>query len=85
MAVTKCKTLIPVPVLIFSQIVVFLPLAMIRNLAKLSLTALIADVFILIGIVYIGWNEVIVIMDRGMAPVKWFNEKDFPLLIGYVV
>ncbi|PVG04470.1 hypothetical protein CPB86DRAFT_748063 [Serendipita vermifera] len=85
MAVTKCKTLIPVPVLIFSQLVIFLPLALIRNLAKLSLTALIADVFILIGIVYIGWNEVIVIMDRGMAPVKWFNEKDFPLLIGTAV
>lgn len=84
MSVSKCKTLIPIQVLIFSQLVVFLPLAMIRNLAKLSMTALIADVFILIGIVYIGWNEIAVIAERGVAPVRWFNEKDFPLLIGWV-
>jgi len=82
MSVTKCGTLIPIQLLIFSQLIVFLPLAMIRNLAKLSLTALIADVFILVGIVYIGWNEALVIMERGVAPVRWFNEKDFPLLIG---
>lgn len=82
MSVTHCKTFIPVQVLIFGQIIVFLPLAMIRNLAKLSFTALVADVFILIGIIYIGWNEVAVIAERGVAPVKWFNEKDFPLLIG---
>ncbi|KAG8869725.1 neutral amino acid transporter [Serendipita sp. 405] len=85
MSVTKCATLVPVQLLIFGQLVVFLPLAMIRNLAKLSLTALIADVFILIGIVYIGWNEVLVIMERGVAPVRWFNERDFPLLIGTAV
>ncbi|CAG7849337.1 Vacuolar amino acid transporter 3 [Serendipita indica DSM 11827] len=85
MSVSKCKTLIPIQLLIFSQLIVFLPLAMIRNLAKLSLTALIADVFILIGIVYIGWNEALVIMERGVAPVRWFNEKDFPLLIGTAV
>ncbi|KIM19611.1 hypothetical protein M408DRAFT_31078 [Serendipita vermifera MAFF 305830] len=85
MSVTHCKTFIPVQVLIFGQLVVFLPLAMIRNLAKLSFTALVADVFILIGIVYIGWNEVAVIVERGVAPLKWFNEKDFPLLIGTAV
>lgn len=84
MSVTKCHTLIPVQLLIFSQLIVFLPLSLIRNLAKLSLTALIADVFILIGIVYIGWNEVAVIAERGVAPIRWFNEKDYPLLIGCV-
>ena len=73
-----------ISVLIFSQLLVFLPFAMIRNIAKLSLTALIADVFILIGIIYIGWNEISVIAEHGIAPVRWFNEKDFPLLIGYV-
>jgi solute carrier family 36 (proton-coupled amino acid transporter) len=82
MSVTKCATLIPIQLLIFSQLIVFLPLAMVRNLAKLSITALIADAFILVGIVYIGWNEVLVIMEKGVAPIKLFNEKDFPLLIG---
>ena len=82
MAVTKCKTLLPIQTLIFSQLIIFLPLSFVRNLAKLSMTALVADVFILIGIVYIASNEVAVIAKAGVAEIKWFNEKDFPLLIG---
>jgi len=82
MAVTKCKTLLPIQTLIFSQLIVFLPFSLIRNLAKLSMTALVADVFILIGIVYIASNEIAVIAQRGVAEIQWFNEKDFPLLIG---
>ena len=35
--------------MIFGEVAIFLPLAMIRNLAKLSGTALVADAFILIG------------------------------------
>ena len=49
MAVTDCRTFIATRYLIFGQLIVFLPLAMIRNLAKLSGTALVADVFILLG------------------------------------
>jgi proton-coupled amino acid transporter len=49
LAVTDCKTYIATRYLIFAELIVFLPLAMIRNLAKLSGTALIADAFILIG------------------------------------
>lgn len=49
MAVSNCRTFIPVKYLIFAQLIVFMPLSMIRNLAKLSGTALIADAFILIG------------------------------------
>jgi len=85
MAITKCKTLLPIQTLIFSQLIVFLPLSFIRNLAKLSVTALVADVFILIGIVYIASNEVAVIAQRGIAEIQWLNEKDFPLLIGTAV
>lgn len=49
LAVTDCKTFIATRWLIFAELIIFLPLAMIRNLAKLSGTALIADAFILIG------------------------------------
>lgn len=47
-AVTHGK-IIDVKWLILAQMVVFLPLSLIRSLAKLSGTALIADAFILIG------------------------------------
>jgi proton-coupled amino acid transporter len=49
LAVSDCRTYISIKYLILAQLAVFLPLAMIRNLAKLSGTALIADAFILIG------------------------------------
>jgi len=49
LAVTNCQRRIETHVLIFAQLLLFLPLAMIRNLAKLSGTALVADAFILVG------------------------------------
>ena len=82
MAVTQCKTFVPIQYLIFGQMLVLYPLAMIRNLAKLSTTALIADGFILVGLVYIASNEFAVIAERGIAEIAWWNKKDFPLLIG---
>jgi len=67
------------------QLVIFLPMALIRNLAKLSTTALVADVFILAGLVYIFGSEFGIIAERGIAKVDLFNPKDFPLLIGTAV
>ena len=48
--------------LIFAELIVFLPLAMIRNITKLSGTALVADAFILIG--------------RELANPRWFVGAD---------
>ena len=81
-AVTNCLKLIPVQYFILMQLIVFLPLALIRNIAKLSAFALVADVFILSGLLYIFGTEISVIDNRGIAKVELFNPKDFPLLIG---
>jgi len=85
MAVTDCMKIIPVQYFILMQLVIFLPFALIRNLAKLSTTALIADVFILAGLIYIFSSEFSLIAERGVAKVAMFNEKDFPLFIGTAV
>ncbi|KDE04597.1 hypothetical protein MVLG_04977 [Microbotryum lychnidis-dioicae p1A1 Lamole] len=85
MAVTNCRHLIPIQYLILAQLIIFLPLAMIRNIQKLSGTALIADAFILFGLVYIFSNEIKLLVDNGIADVALFNRKDFPLLIGTAV
>lgn len=84
LAITNCARLISVPYLILMQLVIFLPLALIRNIAKLSTTALVADVFILSGLLYIFGSEIAVIKDKGIAKVELFNARDFPLLIGCV-
>lgn len=68
--------------MIFAQIAVYLPLAMFRNIHKLSGTALIADAFILVGIVYIFSQEIIQLKDHGLGDIVLFNKQNFPLLIG---
>lgn len=85
MAVTDCAKIIPVQYFILMQLVVFLPFVLIRNIAKLSSTALVADVFILAGLLYIFSSEFSLIAERGFAKVVMFNERDFPLLIGTAV
>ncbi|KAF5341715.1 hypothetical protein D9611_001927 [Ephemerocybe angulata] len=85
LGVTDCLKLIPVQYFIFAQVVILLPLALVRDLAKLSSTALIADAFILVGLVYIFGSEISIIKDRGIADVQMFNSKDFPLFIGTAV
>lgn len=52
LAVSNCKTFIATKWLIAAQLIIVLPLSMIRNLAALSSTALIADAFILVGCKY---------------------------------
>lgn len=58
---------------------------MIRNIQKLSGTALIADVFILIGLLYVFGYEIDVISRIGVAPIQAFNPDSFALLIGTAV
>ncbi|KII85114.1 hypothetical protein PLICRDRAFT_45235 [Plicaturopsis crispa FD-325 SS-3] len=85
LGVTNCLKVIPVQYLIFSQLIIFLPLALVRNLAKLSTTALVADAFILAGLLYIFGSEFAFIARDGIAEVQMFNAKDFPLFIGTAV
>ncbi|KAI0783949.1 transmembrane amino acid transporter protein-domain-containing protein [Irpex lacteus] len=84
-AITNCATKLGMPYFILLQMVIFLPLALVRNLAKLSTTALVADVFILAGLIYIFGSEAAIMSRRGHAHVELFNPKDWPLLIGTAV
>ena len=82
LAITNCAKLLGIQYFILLQMIIFLPLALIRNLAKLSTTALVADVFILAGLIYIFGSEAAIMAERGPAKVELFNPKDWPLLIG---
>ncbi|KAA1066244.1 neutral amino acid transporter [Puccinia graminis f. sp. tritici] len=85
LAVTDCASYVPIWVLIFGQVIVYLPLAMIRNIQKLSGTALVADAFILIGLLYVFGFELHSIVTKGVPPIVMFNRESFPLLIGTAV
>ena len=82
LAITNCAKLLGIQYFILLQMIIFLPLALVRNLAKLSTTALVADAFILAGLIYIFGSEAAIMARNGPAHVELFNSKDWPLLIG---
>lgn len=70
-------------VLIAIQLLVIIPLAFIRNISKLGPAALLADVFILIGLVYIYYYDVATLATDGIHPsVVLFNPQYYTLTIG---
>ena len=82
MAVTNCVKLLGIQYFILLQMLIFLPLALVRNLAKLSTTALVADAFILFGLIYIFGTEISIVAARGVAQVQAFNYNSFSLFVG---
>ncbi|KAG0042225.1 neutral amino acid transporter [Gryganskiella cystojenkinii] len=67
------------------QLIVFIPLALIRNIARLSFTAVIADVFICFGLIYMYYFDIFTLTTNGLSDVVLFNPKDFALFIGTAV
>lgn len=72
--------------LIALQVIVLVPLAFIRNISKLGPAALLADVFILIGVTYIYWFDISTLVARGIHPtVQLFNPASFTLTVGSAI
>ena len=84
-AVSNCKTSIPIPWLILMQMVIFLPFSLLRDIGKLGFTALIADAFILIGLAYLFYYDVLTLNTNGLADIIMFNKKDWTLFIGTAI
>lgn len=84
-AVTNTRVDWNISYLILIQLVIFLPLSMVRDISKLSFTALVADFFILLGLVYLYYADITEIVDRGMADIVLFNETDWTLFIGTAI
>ncbi|KAJ4468587.1 transmembrane amino acid transporter protein-domain-containing protein [Lentinula edodes] len=84
-SVTDCVQYVPVKYFIIIQSIIFLPLSLIRDIVKLSTTALVADAFILVGLVYIFGSEIGLVIERGTRDVQLFNPKDFSLFVGTAV
>ncbi|KAJ3791936.1 vacuolar amino acid transporter 4 [Lentinula aff. detonsa] len=84
-SVTNCVQCVPVKYFILIQTLIFLPFSLLRDIVKLSTTALVADAFILVGLVYIFSSEVGLVIDRGARDVQMFNPKNFSLFVGTAV
>lgn len=85
LAVSKCRTWIDIKFMVLMQLVIFLPLSLIRDISKLSLTAIIADVFIALGLLYLGYFDIRTIAKYGVADITNFNPRDWTLFIGTAI
>lgn len=84
LAFSKCRVLLPMHLLILAQSFAFIPLAMIRKIQRLSVFALIADVFIVIGLAYLFYYDVKQMVVVGTGTISLWNSLHFPLFIGTV-
>lgn len=76
---------IDVKYFILLQCLIFLPFAMIRDMAKLSAPALIADFFIILGLVYLYYYDIFTLTTHGIADIQAFNPNDWTLFIGTAI
>lgn len=79
---SRCRVSIPMHLLILAQSFAFIPLAMIRKIQRLSVFALIADVFIVVGLTYLFFYDFKELFTQGIAQVELWNPTLFPLFIG---
>jgi proton-coupled amino acid transporter len=85
LAVSDCRTFIPIKYMILMQMAVFLPFSLLREISKLAITALIADGLILLGLIYLYYYDIFTIARHGVADIVPFNSKDWTLFIGTAI
>ncbi|KAH3679907.1 hypothetical protein WICMUC_000650 [Wickerhamomyces mucosus] len=75
----------PIEFYIILQLLIFIPFSLTRRIAKLSGAALVADLFILLGLVYVYYYCSFVVLKEGISPsIKVFN-KDWTVFIGTAI
>lgn len=86
LAVSKCKSFLDVKYLILLQVAFFLPLSLFRDISKLGFTALIADLFIMLGLIYLYYYDASHIVSQGgVADIQNFNSSSWTLFIGTAI
>ena len=85
LAVSKCRTWIDIKFMVLMQLVIFLPLSLIRDISKLGLTSLIAEVLIAVGLLYLGYFDIYTMVNNGVADITNFNPRDWTLFIGTAI
>ncbi|KIW62103.1 hypothetical protein PV05_02151 [Exophiala xenobiotica] len=86
LAVSKCKSFIDIKFMILMQLIIFLPFSLIREIGKLGFTALIADAFILLGLIYLYYYDIAtIVFNRGVSDITQFNPSTWTLFIGTAI
>lgn len=86
LAVSNCKTHIDIKWMILMQMIIFLPLSLYRNLQNIQKVAIVADVFILLGLLYLYYFDIFTLVKQhGIADIEPFNPKSWTLFIGTAI
>lgn len=86
LAVSDCKTHISIGLMILMQMIIFLPLSLYRNINNIQKLALVADIFILLGLVYLYYFDILTIVGQGgVSDIANFNRNDWTLFIGTAI
>ena len=86
LAVSNCRAWIDIKFMVLMQLVIFLPLSLVRDISALSLTAYVADFFILLGLIYLYYFDILTLVDsRGVADIINFNPATWTLFIGTAI
>ena len=85
-AVSQCATKIDIKFMVLMQLIIFLPLSLIRDISKLGFTALIADAFIMLGLIYLYYFDISTLVSNGgPADIIPFNPNSWTLFIGTAI
>jgi solute carrier family 36 (proton-coupled amino acid transporter) len=86
LAVSNCKSFIDIKFMVLMQLVIFLPLSLIRDISKLGFTALVADAFIMLGLIYLYYYDIgTIVENKGVADITLFNPSSWTLFIGTAI
>ncbi|KAJ2659795.1 hypothetical protein IWW48_003310 [Coemansia sp. RSA 1200] len=80
--ITSCSHRLPLSFWVMIQMVVLVPLCLVRHIKGLSGVALLADVFVAAGLLYVYWADVSKLSTLGMGRVSNFNPEDYSLFLG---
>lgn len=86
LAVSKCRTNIDIKYMILMQMAVFLPLSLYRNINHIQKLALVADLFIALGLIYLYYYDIYsIVANHGASDIVNFNKNDWTLFIGTAI
>lgn len=86
LAVSNCKANIDIKFMVLLQLIIFLPLSLIRDISKLGFTALVADAFIMLGLIYLYYYDIgTIVENKGIADITLFNPTSWTLFIGTAI
>ncbi|KAJ1738330.1 hypothetical protein LPJ78_005696 [Coemansia sp. RSA 989] len=81
-AVTRCQWRLTLGVWVIVQMAVLVPLCLVRHIKGLSGIALLADVFIVVGLLYVWTMDISSLAHLGMGHVQNFNPENYALFLG---